>query len=264
MSQVRYCDHSQRPNERRAVPCDLGRAFVTGSSRRGRCEPVPTGRAVEGRGPSASRAAWSPSAAVPSSAAHGRPTVSTRAPRCPPRWRARPRPRRPSRSPNREAAGGRPPEGSPDAPSRRRFAAIGACVAVVLALVVGLVVAGGPIPPATAARAGRRPVEDGDDEAGRGRRSPGADEPGREPADRRRHGRRRPVLPRRRERGLRRHPLRPRPHLATRSSSGWTASPPSPPPRPRPGQPGPRRRRARRLGGDRRRGRRHGTAGERT
>jgi aminopeptidase N len=75
-------------------------------------------------------------------------------------------------------AGGVPPGSSPDAPSRRRFVAIGACVAVVLALVIGLVVAGGPDP---AGDGGAFPAADrseaGDDEAGDAAEDPPASAP---------------------------------------------------------------------------------------
>jgi aminopeptidase N len=82
-----------------------------------------------------------------------------------------------------KAAGGRPPDGSHDAPSGRRVVAIGACVAVVLALAIGLVVAGGPDP---AGDDGAFPAaarsEDGDDEAGDAADDPSASAPDEAPA----------------------------------------------------------------------------------
>jgi aminopeptidase N len=82
-----------------------------------------------------------------------------------------------------EAAGGGPPDGSHDPRSGRRVAAIGACVAVVLALVIGLVVAGGPDP---AGDDGAFPAaersEDGDDEAGDAADDPSASAPDEAPA----------------------------------------------------------------------------------
>jgi aminopeptidase N len=79
-------------------------------------------------------------------------------------------------------AGDAPPGSSPDAPSRRRFVVIGACVAVVLALVIGLVVAGGPDP---AGDGGAFPAADrsepGDD-AGDAAEDPPASAPDETPA----------------------------------------------------------------------------------
>jgi aminopeptidase N len=76
-------------------------------------------------------------------------------------------------------AGGAPPGSSPAGPSRRRVATTGACVAVVLALVTGLVVAGGPDP---AGDGGAFPAADrsesGDDEAGDAAEDPPASAPG--------------------------------------------------------------------------------------
>ena len=222
MSQLRYCDHSQRPNERRAGALCLGRAFVTGSSRRGRCEPVPTGgrSRVAGR---AHPARWSPSAAVPSSAAHDRPPATRRLDGRPVRPCAAEHPS-PGRSPTpADAAGrrtrggrrGRPARRLPRRPAGRRVAAIGACVAVVLAA-------------RDRSRRRRRARS-----RRRRRRLPGRGAIG---GRRRRGGATRPTIPRRAlltrpprrppaarasatptsptpATRLRRHPLRPRPHL---------------------------------------------------
>jgi aminopeptidase N len=79
-------------------------------------------------------------------------------------------------------AGGVPPGSSSAGPSRRRVAAIGACVAVVLALVIGLVVAGGPDP---AGDGGAFPAADrseSGDDAGDAAEDPPASAPDETPA----------------------------------------------------------------------------------
>ena len=56
MSQVRYCDHSQRPNERRADAFEPGPGIRDGFLPSGSARAGPDGRAVEATVPAHRRA----------------------------------------------------------------------------------------------------------------------------------------------------------------------------------------------------------------